>query len=113
MNSKTPEQNGAAERLNRTLVEMTRAMLLDAELVLGGSDLYSCILEKQESDLGSGRYDTPRSLVREETMCGALKSVWMHSLCACSQGREREAGLENQKVHLARIWKCAERISSV
>ena len=29
---KTPEQNGAAERLNRTLVEMTRAMLLDAKL---------------------------------------------------------------------------------
>ncbi len=29
---KTPEQNGAAEHLNRTLVEMTRAMLLDAKL---------------------------------------------------------------------------------
>ena len=29
---KTPEQNGAAERLNRTLVETTRAMLLDADL---------------------------------------------------------------------------------
>ena len=29
---KIPEQNGAAERLNRTLVETTRAMLLDAKL---------------------------------------------------------------------------------
>lgn len=29
---KTPEQNGVAERLNRTLVEMTRSMLLDAKL---------------------------------------------------------------------------------
>ena len=29
---RTPEQNGAAERLNRTLVETTRAMLLDAGL---------------------------------------------------------------------------------
>ena len=29
---KTPEQNGVAERLNRTLVEATRAMLLDAKL---------------------------------------------------------------------------------
>ena len=28
----TPEQNGAAERLNRTLVETTRSMLLDARL---------------------------------------------------------------------------------
>lgn len=29
---KTPEQNGVAERLNRTLVESTRSMLLDAKL---------------------------------------------------------------------------------
>ena len=29
---KTPEQNGVAEQLNRTLVEMTRAMLLDSQL---------------------------------------------------------------------------------
>ena len=29
---KTPEQNGVAERLNRTLVESSRSMLLDAEL---------------------------------------------------------------------------------
>ena len=29
---KTPEQNGVAERLNRTLVEMARSMLLDARL---------------------------------------------------------------------------------
>ncbi len=28
----TPEQNGVAERLNRTLVEATRSMLLDADL---------------------------------------------------------------------------------
>ena len=29
---KTPEQNGVSERLNRTLVEMTRSMLLDSKL---------------------------------------------------------------------------------
>ena len=29
---KTPEQNGVAERLNRTLVEMVRSMLIDANL---------------------------------------------------------------------------------
>ncbi len=29
---KTPEQNGVAERLNRSLVEMARSMLLDAKL---------------------------------------------------------------------------------
>ena len=29
---KTPEQNGVAERLNRTLVEMSRSMLIDAKL---------------------------------------------------------------------------------
>ena len=30
---KTPEQNGAAERLNKMLVETTRAILLDAGLL--------------------------------------------------------------------------------
>ena len=30
---KTPEQNGVAERLNRTLVEMSSSMLLDATLL--------------------------------------------------------------------------------
>ena len=29
---KTPQQNGAAKRLNRTLVEISRSMLLDAKL---------------------------------------------------------------------------------
>ncbi len=29
---KTPEQNGVAEKLNRTLVESSRSMLLDAKL---------------------------------------------------------------------------------
>ena len=29
---KTPEQNGVSERLNRTLVEMSRSMLIDAKL---------------------------------------------------------------------------------
>lgn len=29
---KMPEQNGVAERLNRTLIEMVRSMLIDANL---------------------------------------------------------------------------------
>ena len=29
---KTPQQNGVAERLNRTLMEMVRSMLIDAKL---------------------------------------------------------------------------------
>ena len=29
---KTPQQNGVAERLNRTLVDMSRSMLIDAKL---------------------------------------------------------------------------------
>jgi Integrase core domain. len=38
---RTPEQNGVAERMNRTLVETTRAMLMDGGLpkrFLGRSD---------------------------------------------------------------------------
>ena len=46
---KTPQQNGVAERLNRTLVETTRSMLIDAKLpslVLGRSAVHSCLSEK-------------------------------------------------------------------
>ena len=31
-NTKTPQQNGVAERLNRTLVETVRSMLIDSKL---------------------------------------------------------------------------------
>ena len=46
---KTPQQNGVAERMNRTLVESVRSMLIDAHLphkVLGRSVINSCVFKK-------------------------------------------------------------------
>ena len=41
---KTPEQNGVAERKNRTLIEPTRTMLFEpTKTILGRSTLYSRI----------------------------------------------------------------------
>ena len=47
---KTPEQNGVAERMNRTLVETVRSMLMDAKLPhkLWGEALHSCLSQKSE-----------------------------------------------------------------
>ena len=87
---KTPEQNGVAERLNRTLVETTRAMLSDANLPqkfwAEAVSTAACLLEEQKSELSSGRNHTPPGLVRAETSCGSPESVWMHSVCPCPEG---------------------------
>ena len=48
---KTPEKNGVAERMNRTLVETTRSML--GTQVLGRSSLNSCLPSKSKSYQGS------------------------------------------------------------
>ena len=45
--AKTPQQNGVAERMNRTLVEIVRSMLSDSKLpkrfCMGRSSLYCCV----------------------------------------------------------------------
>ena len=48
---KTPEQNGVAERLNRTLVEMARSMLLDQEIL--GRSSFNSRLSKESLTLQS------------------------------------------------------------
>ena len=58
--TKTPQQNSVAERLNRTLVQMSRSMLLDADLSkkYWAEKLYSCVPEKPLSHKSCDRQDT-------------------------------------------------------
>ena len=80
---KTPEQNGVAERLNRTLVEITRAIAPGRQVatsVLGGGSIHCHVPEEQESDISYRRSHTPPSLVWAETSCGAPEGVWECSL---------------------------------
>ena len=58
---RTPEQNGVAERMNRTLVETVRSMLSYSELLqkfLGGGSVHCCIPTKQEPSESCQRDNT-------------------------------------------------------
>ena len=57
---KTPEQNGVAERTNRTLVEMVRSMLSDSSLlkVLGRGIINYWIHTKLKPNSSHRRNDT-------------------------------------------------------
>ena len=58
---KSPEQNGVAERCNRTLVEMTRAMVFgkwSTEKSVGRNPVYSSLSQKSQSNQSCERDDT-------------------------------------------------------
>ena len=55
---KTPQQNGIAERMNRTLVEMIHSMLKPSAEVLGRGTVYSCLFMEQKSNEGCSRDDS-------------------------------------------------------
>jgi transposase InsO family protein len=59
----TPKQNGAAERLNRTLVERTRAMLLDAKL-----DISLCVCVWGGGSITTANYLRNLSLARNSSV---------------------------------------------
>ena len=82
---KTPEQNGAAERLNRTL-ETTRAMLLDAMLPVP-QKFWAEAVSTAAYLKTPQQWMEPHPIkpgIWEETMRGALESVWKYSICPCS-----------------------------
>jgi hypothetical protein len=64
----TPEQNGVAERLNRTLVERTRAMLLESNLpkYLWGYALQHANCIKNRTRTRSLPDKTPYEMVHQE-----------------------------------------------
>ena len=57
---KTPQQNGVAERLNRTLVEMARSMLLDSKLPkkFWGEAISTAVYLKKQNTSQSVKQDT-------------------------------------------------------
>ena len=56
---KTPEQNGVAERMNRTLVEMTRSMLSDMSRVFWAEALSTAVYLRNRSPTSALKGKTP------------------------------------------------------
>ena len=98
---KTPEQNGAAERLNRTFIETTRSMLLDAKLL-------QAFWAESVSTAAYLRNRSPTSALENMTLHQAwygwkpgvehLKVFGSTAYVHISREQE-EAGLKDQEVH--------------
>ena len=77
---RTPEQNGVAERYNRTLTEMARCMLHGARLKSSFLGRGHCLCQLRSDEvpykaLGGGETDSLRGVQREEAYGGASAGV--------------------------------------
>ena len=85
---KTPEQNGVAERLNRTLLEATRALLLDAKLPQRFWDeaISTAAYLRNRSPTTAVVGATPHQAWFGQKPRVDHLSVWMYWVCAYSKG---------------------------
>jgi transposase InsO family protein len=82
---KTPEQNGVAERYNRTIMESMRSMLHSAKLDAAlWAEATSCAvyLQKSRPLFGHGKHDTVSRLAWKKVQFISFTSFWMRRLCA-------------------------------
>ena len=87
---KTPEQNGVAERMNRTLVESVRAMLADARLPhrFWAEALSTAVYLRNRSPTKAVKGMTPfEAWTGEKPNAEHLRVFWMCGICPCSQRR--------------------------
>ena len=82
---KTPQQNGVAERMNRTLLEKVCCMLFNVGLLKNfwaEALAYACYLVNRlpSSSIGG---KTPLEVWSEKTAVDFAKGVWLSSLLSC------------------------------
>jgi hypothetical protein len=78
----TPQQNGLAERKNRTLMDASRSMLQVADLQhsFWQEACYSLLSAKQITTQGIGSIDTIQLMVWLQAKSITSESVWCYSL---------------------------------
>ena len=87
----SPQQNGVAERANRTLVEMARSMLYhhsSTSTILGRGHQDSSLHQEQMSNHQTGHCDSRRSMDRAQAKCKSssdFRLCWLLSCCRCEQ----------------------------
>ena len=80
---KTPGQNGRAERMNRTLVEMTRSMLGDMPKKFWAEALNSATYLRNRCPTSAVPDKTPyEALNGEKARCVTPQRIWKHVLCS-------------------------------
>ena len=80
---KNPEQNGVAERLNRTLLESTRSMLADSRLPqkFWAEALSTAVYLRNRSSTSTVPRMTPlEAWSGEKPSVRNLRGIWMHSI---------------------------------
>ena len=80
---KTPEQNGVAERFNRTIVEMVRAMLSDSGLAkkFWAEALSTACYLQNRSSTTAVRGMTPHEALYGEKPCATSQNIWHMPMC--------------------------------
>ena len=83
---KTPQQNGVAERMNRTLVETVHSMLSDAKLPkkfwaeASSTAVYLRNCSPTRAVLGKTLFE---AFYKREANCWLFKNLWLFMLCTC------------------------------
>ena len=85
---KTPEQNSVSERMNRTLLELVRIMLVDSGLPykFWADALSAACYLKNRSPARALKGMTPyQAFVGRKPNVDHLKKFWLCLLCSCSK----------------------------
>ena len=100
----TPQQNGVAERANRTIVERARTMLyardLDRELWAEAVATAVYISQQSQPYESPGQQDSRRSLDWIQTIGRLPQNIRMQSLCSYSQRKTQQTRFKGCGMHL-------------
>ena len=100
---KCPEQNGVAEQLNRTLMEMVRSMLADSELPKSfwAEALSTAVYLRNRSPTKAVEGKTPYEAIHgEKPKVGHLRIFGCTALFAYFKRRKTEVGCQSSKMYL-------------
>ena len=87
-----PEQNGVAERKNRSVVEAARAMLE----------------EKSLPKFYWAEVVSTQAIFRNKAELATLEGIREHSICVCTEREMEEAGDKGREMYLGRLLGRAE-----
>ena len=111
----TPQQNGVAERMNRTLVEMARCLLTQAGLEnrFWGEAINTAAYLRNRAPSIALKDSTPFEIFTGNK-ARSLKSpsFWVHCLCAHPQKKSIQAGWESHYMHSGGVFLGPESLET-